>query len=138
MQASEMTPLREDSRVHSEENANKIPELKSHLMKAGYTRPNVKREREREEREMRERERERESLHLFRGVETSNPTSILGYDTKQSDDKLQILELKEMWTTPSLSLLPAPLSPGVVVLVRFSSLGQIELFNHLIAIITIS
>ena len=33
---------------------------------------------------------------------------------------------------PSLLLLPGPLWPGVVVPVRVASMGQIELFNHLL------
>ena len=40
-----------------------------------------------------------------------------------------------MWITPSLPLLPDPLEPGVVVLVRISSMDQIELFNHLLYLI---
>ena len=37
-------------------------------------------------------------------------------------------ELWGMWGTPSLSSLPGPLWPGVVVSDRVISIGQIELF----------
>ena len=36
-----------------------------------------------------------------------------------------------MWSTPSLLLLPDPLWHSVVVPIRVSPMGQIELFNHL-------
>ena len=37
------------------------------------------------------------------------------YDTKQSDDDVPVmLEIREMWSTPLLSSLPAPLCLGVV------------------------
>ena len=54
------------------------------------------------------------------------------YDTKPSDDEVQVLESWGIWNTPSLPLLSGPLWPEVVVLVRVSSMGQIELFNHLV------
>ena len=41
-----------------------------------------------------------------------------------------VLELCRMWSTSSLQLLPGPLWPRVVVPVRVTSIGQIELFNH--------
>ena len=51
-----------------------------------------------------------------------------GYDTKQSDGEVSVmLELWEMWSTPSLPLLPGPLWPEVVVSDRVLSMGQIEL-----------
>ena len=51
-----------------------------------------------------------------------------GYDTKQSDGEVPVmLELWEMWSTPSLLLLPAPLWPRVVAHNRVLSMGQIEL-----------
>ena len=42
-----------------------------------------------------------------------------------------MLELWRMRSTPSLPLFPDQLWPGVVVLVRVPSIGQIELFNHI-------
>ena len=42
------------------------------------------------------------------------------------------LKLWRMWGTLSLPLLPGPLGPGVVVPARVLSMGQIELFNHLL------
>ena len=41
-----------------------------------------------------------------------------------------ILKLSVVWSTPSLPLLPSPLWPRVVVLVRVSSMGRIDLFEH--------
>ena len=61
----------------------------------------------------------------------------LGYDTKPSDGQDPILKLWGMWSTPSLLLLPGPLRFRVVVPVRVPSMDQIELFNHLLRIITI-
>ena len=40
-----------------------------------------------------------------------------------------MLELWEMWSTPSLPLLPGPLWPCVVAPDRALSLGQIEMFD---------
>ena len=51
-----------------------------------------------------------------------------GYDTKQSDGEVPImLELWGMWSTPSLTLLPGSLWPGIVAPDRVLSKGQIEL-----------
>ena len=56
------------------------------------------------------------------------PTSVLSYDTKQSDGEVPILrELWGMQHTSSLQLLPGPLWSGVVAPDRILSLGQIEL-----------
>ena len=47
-----------------------------------------------------------------------------GYDTKQSDGEVpSVLELWEIWITPSLPLLPGPLLPGVVASDRALSIG---------------
>ena len=47
---------------------------------------------------------------------------------KQSDGEVPVmLELLEMWSNPSLLLLPGPLWPGVVTLDRVLSMGPIEL-----------
>ena len=40
-----------------------------------------------------------------------------------------MLELWGMWSTPSLSLLPGSLRPGVVASDRILPMGQIELFD---------
>ena len=51
-----------------------------------------------------------------------------GYDFKQSDVKAPVmLELWEMWCTPSLSLLPGPLWPEVVAPDRI--MDKIEVFG---------
>ena len=58
------------------------------------------------------------------------PNVCPGYNTKQSDwEALIVLELWEMWSTPLLPSLPAPLWPGEVALDRVLSMGQIELFD---------
>ena len=54
------------------------------------------------------------------------PSKCPEYDIKPSDG-----ELWEMWSTPSLSLLLGSLWPGMLVPVRVTSMGQIEIFNHL-------
>ena len=46
--------------------------------------------------------------------------------TKQQD---QVLQFWKMWCTPSLALLPGPLSPRVVVPIRVQSMCQIELVS---------
>ena len=63
-------------------------------------------------------------LHLGRGVRYP-PTSILLYDTKQSNDEAAVLELWEMLSTPSLPMLPGP---GVVAPDKVLSMSQKELF----------
>ena len=51
-----------------------------------------------------------------------------GYDTKQSDGEVPVmLELWGMQSTPSLPLLPDPLSTGMVEPCSVLSMGQIEL-----------
>ena len=51
-----------------------------------------------------------------------------GYDTKQSDgDASVMLEFWGMWSTSLLPSLPVPLWPGVLVLDKVTSMGQIEL-----------
>ena len=56
------------------------------------------------------------------------PNECTGYDTKQSDGEVPVmLQLWGMWSTPSLSLLPGSLWPGVVAPNRALSMGQTEL-----------
>ena len=65
-------------------------------------------------------------LH-YRGVRPP-PHEWAGYDTKQSVGEVPVmLELWGMQSTPSLSLLPSSLWPGVVAPDRVLSIGQIEL-----------
>ena len=53
-----------------------------------------------------------------------------GYDTKQSDGEAPVmLELWEMWGTPSLPLHQGSLWPRVVAPDWVLSMGQIELFD---------
>ena len=48
-------------------------------------------------------------------LKTLSPNKCHGYDTKQSDGEVPVmLELWGMQSTPSLTLLPGPLWPGVV------------------------
>ena len=69
-------------------------------------------------------------LHLCRGVRPLNECP--RYDIKPSASETPVLELWGMWSTPSLPLLPGPLRSGIVVSVMVQSMGQIELFNHLL------
>ena len=56
------------------------------------------------------------------------PTSVLLYDTKQSDGEIPvILELWGIRCTPSLPSLSGQHRPGVVELDKVLSIGQIEL-----------
>ena len=55
-----------------------------------------------------------------------------------SDDKALILKIWGVWSTLSLILLSALCKPRLVVSVRASSLGQMELLNHLQRSIIIS
>ena len=58
------------------------------------------------------------------GGKTPPPTSVLEYDTKQSDGEVPVmLELWGMWSTTLLPLLPGPLWPGVVAPDRALSMG---------------
>ena len=49
----------------------------------------------------------------------------------ESDGDDVVLELWILWSTPSFPLIPVPLLPGVVVIVRVLSVSQTELFDHL-------
>ena len=70
----------------------------------------------------------RSPAQLTGAVEYTN--CISEYDTKPSNGEVAPApELGQIWTT--LSLLPDPLSPRVVVPDRVISMGQIELFHHL-------
>ena len=69
-------------------------------------------------------------LHLYRGIRLLQLVSWIWH--KPSDDEDLVLEIWEMLTIPSLPLLPGPLWPVVVVSVRVPSMGQIELFNHIL------
>ena len=53
---------------------------------------------------------------------------------KPSDGEAPILNIWGMGSTLSMSLLLGPLWPGVVVLVRIHSKGEIESFNHLLCL----
>ena len=57
--------------------------------------------------------------------------SVLDIRLKPSDGETPVLELWEIQNTPSLSLFPSSLCPGVVVAVGAQSLSQTEMFNHL-------
>ena len=67
------------------------------------------------------------------GVRSSTHTNECpGYNIKQSDREAPTLETWRMWSTPSLPMLPGSLWPGVLAPDRVLSMGQIELFNHLL------
>ena len=57
-------------------------------------------------------------------VENADCISAGGYDTKLSDDVAPVQELRWLWSTSSLKLLPGALWLGVVVPVR----GQVEIY----------
>ena len=57
------------------------------------------------------------------------PNECPGYDIKQSDDKAPSSDIWEVSSSPSLQLLPGPLSPGVVAPNRVLSMGQIKLLD---------
>ena len=62
-------------------------------------------------------------LQLCRGVRPPPANGCPGYDIKQADGEgLVMLELGEMRSTPSLSLLPGLLWPGMVALDRALSM----------------
>ena len=66
-------------------------------------------------------------LQLCRGVRFL-ATCVLKYDTKQFDSSVRVM--KELWgmqSSPSLPLLPGPLSHEVVAPDRAKFMGQIEL-----------
>ena len=55
-----------------------------------------------------------------------------GYDTKQSDGEAPImLQLREMWSTPSFTSLPDPLWPGAAALKWVLSIGRNELNSEI-------
>ena len=47
-----------------------------------------------------------------------------------SDSESLVLEIREVWSTPSLPLFPGPLKPGMVVPVRAISMAQKDLFKN--------
>ena len=56
-----------------------------------------------------------------------------GYDIKQQlMVKFQFWWFKGLWSMPSLRLLPSLIWPGVRILIRVPSIGQIEIWNHLL------
>ena len=58
----------------------------------------------------------------------STPNKCPGYDTKQSDGEVPVMqEIFGMRSTSSLPLLPGPLWPEVIARDRALSMGQIEL-----------
>ena len=54
------------------------------------------------------------------------------YNTKSSDGEAPFWELWGMLSASSLPLFPSPLWPGMVIPVKVLTMGQIELFNHLL------
>ena len=68
-------------------------------------------------------------LHLSRRVSPPSNESPV-YGIKQSEGEASVmLEHWEIWSTPSLPLLPDPIWPRVVALYRVLSMSQIELFD---------
>ena len=52
------------------------------------------------------------------------------YDTKPSNGEAWVLKFWGMWSTSSMSLLPGLLWLRMVVPVKVSSMGQIDLFEN--------
>ena len=71
-------------------------------------------------------------LYLCKGLRPPPQQVSCTWRYTASDGVDPVLELWKMWSTPSLALLSRPLWPGVVVQVGVQSMGQIELFNHLL------
>ena len=71
-------------------------------------------------------------LCLRKGVRPPPPQFFCMWLLTASDSEASFLELWGMWGTHSLQLLPVPLWPKVIELVRVPSVGQIELFNNLL------
>ena len=65
-------------------------------------------------------------LHLCRGVTLPGTNECPGYDIKPSDSEAPASEIRGMWSTPSLPLLPGPLWSRVVAPDRVLSMSQIE------------
>ena len=65
-------------------------------------------------------------LHLCRGVRFTGTNECPGFDIKPSDNEVLDSEIRGMWSTPSLLLLPRPLWPKVVAPDRVLFVGQIE------------
>ena len=59
----------------------------------------------------------------------SPPLSVMGITLNGG---ASILELWGMWNNPSLTLLPGPLWPIVLIPIKVPSMDQTELFNHLL------
>ena len=68
------------------------------------------------------------AVHRFNHYTTRTPAS---------EGEALVQKLWIIWSTPSMPLLQGPLWPGVVVPIRVSYLGQIELFCHLLRLIII-
>ena len=69
--------------------------------------------------------------HLSQRGKTLPLTSVLDYDTKQSDGEVPaVLELWRMRSTPSLPSLPGPLWPGVVAPDKVLSMGLNRTKQH--------
>ena len=67
-------------------------------------------------------------LPLCKGVRPPPHNECSEYDTKHPDGEVPVmLELWEMWSTPSLPSLSGSLWTGVVALDRILSIAQIEL-----------
>ena len=68
-------------------------------------------------------------LHLCGGVRHPPPNECLGYDFKPSDSEAPYLKRWEMWSTPSLLLLPGPLWLGAVASDRVTSIVAVTSDN---------
>ena len=65
------------------------------------------------------------------GLNLNSSNECPRYDNKPFYREAPVLELLEMWSTPSSPLLPGSIGLGMVVLVRVPSMRQIKLFYHL-------
>ena len=71
-------------------------------------------------------------VHLCKGVRPLPPILSQRVSWIQLNySEAPVLGLSRMWSTPSLSLLPGPLWPAEIIILRDQSIDQIHLFNHL-------
>ena len=79
----------------------------------------------------------RQQIVLFHIQDMGSPISLQRCSQyirqpKPTGAEVSVLKLWVMTSTPALALIPGPLWPGLDVLVRVLSIGQIKLFNNLL------
>ena len=71
-------------------------------------------------------------IHWLQKGNTSRAKECSWYDSKIYDSEARVLQLLGVWSTPSLLSLSNPLTLGMEINVRVSSIDQIKLFNQLL------